>query len=188
MSASTPPRVEGSAGDTPREGCTTFHAPGEPRLAELRAAVAAVLDPELPMVTIEDLGVLRDVRVSNGGRVEVDLTPTYSGCPAMGTIERDVEQALYDAGAREVAVRVVLSPAWTTEWISDRGRSKLTKAGIAPPGAAGGPRRTFVALTVGCPRCGARRTREVSRFGSTACKSLWWCEECREPFDHFKAH
>ncbi len=188
MSQPTRPGVEGAADDTPREGCTTLHSGRPLRASHARRVAGAVSDPELPMITIDDLGVLRDVRVSNGGRVEVDLTPTYSGCPAMGTIQRDVEQALYDAGAREVTVRVVLSPAWTTDWISDRGRSKLTEAGIAPPGAAGGPRRTFVALTVGCPRCGARRTHEVSRFGSTACKSLWWCEECREPFDHFKAH
>ncbi len=155
--------------------------------ADVRAAVAAVPDPELPDLTIEELGVLRDVRVV-AGRVEVDLTPTYSGCPAMETIRDDVERALREAGVAQWSVRIVLSPAWSTDWMSASGRHKLHAAGIAPPEArvAGAP--VLVALTVPCPRCGSGRTQQTSRFGSTACKALRLCEECREPFDHFKAH
>lgn len=148
---------------------------------------AAVADPEVPVLTIEDLGVLRDV-VVDGDRVRVDITPTYSGCPAMDTIRDDVVLALTAAGFDTVDVRLVLSPAWTTDWMSDAGKQKLAAYGIAPPtGRAsvhGGPIR--VALSVRCPRCGSLDTREASRFGSTACKALYECRACLEPFDHFK--
>jgi ring-1,2-phenylacetyl-CoA epoxidase subunit PaaD len=147
-------------------------------------AVAAVVDPEIRAVTIADLGILRDVTV-DGDRVTVTVTPTYSGCPAMDVIRADVRRALGAAGFRDVEVVTALRPAWTTDWISAAGRSKLTAAGIAPPGPAGGP----VALTirVRCPRCGSPDTEELSRFGSTACKSLWRCRACAEPFDRVKA-
>jgi ring-1,2-phenylacetyl-CoA epoxidase subunit PaaD len=155
-----------------------------------RAAAAAVLDPELPVVTIDDLGVLRDVAVDDG-RVTVTVTPTYSGCPAMEVIERDVADAVRAAGFPEVVVRRVLSPAWTTDWISAEGRAKLADHGIAPPGPAAGPAPdggpVALSLSVRCPQCGSLDTRETSRFGSTACKSLWRCLACREPFDHVKA-
>jgi ring-1,2-phenylacetyl-CoA epoxidase subunit PaaD len=151
-------------------------------------AAAAVLDPEVPVLTIEDLGVLREVCVDDG-EVTVTVTPTYSGCPAMEVIERDVAAAVRAAGIDRVSVRRVLAPAWTTDWMTDEGRRKLADYGIAPPSRPasrqGGP--VPVTLSVRCPRCGSPDTRELSRFGSTACKSLWQCVACREPFDHFKA-
>lgn len=153
-------------------------------LAAARAVVAAVPDPELPVVTIEDLGVLRDVRVDDGGHVVVEITPTYSGCPAMDAIRDDVLARLREHGHDDAEVRLVLAPAWTTDWITERGRTALREHGIAPPHPAGPVPLT---LSVRCPRCGSPDTREVSRFGSTACKSLWTCRACLEPFDHVKA-
>jgi ring-1,2-phenylacetyl-CoA epoxidase subunit PaaD len=145
----------------------------------------AVPDPELPVLTIADLGVLRGVDVTDDGAVEVTITPTYSGCPAMEVIRNDVEVALAEAGFAEVRVRTVLAPAWTTDWISDRGRAALREYGIAPPAhRASGP--VALTLAVRCPRCGSLHTREISRFGSTACKALWQCRSCGEPFDHMK--
>lgn len=143
------------------------------------------------MLTIEDLGVLRDVSLDATG-VTVTVTPTYSGCPAMETIEQDVESAVRAAGFDRVLVRRVLAPAWTTDWMTEAGRRKLEAYGVAPPA-----RRTLsgpvssrgpvpVSLSVRCPQCGSPDTQELSRFGSTACKSLWRCSTCREPFDHFK--
>ncbi len=150
---------------------------------------AAVPDPEVPVLTIEDLGVLRAVEV-DGDAVRVDITPTYSGCPAMDTIRDDVVLALTAAGYATVDVRLVLSPAWTTDWMSDAGKQKLRDYGIAPPSGRAavpsGPIR--LALSVRCPRCGSLDTREVSRFGSTSCKALYECRACLEPFDHFKVH
>jgi ring-1,2-phenylacetyl-CoA epoxidase subunit PaaD len=158
-------------------------------------AAASVLDPEVPVLTIADLGVLRDVQVAEDGSVDVTITPTYSGCPAMQTIADDVRTAVGQAGFGPVRVSTVLSPAWTTDWMSQDGRRKLREYGIAPPNPTSGVRRDGpVPLTLGlrpgvvpCPQCGSTRTRELSRFGSTACKALWQCESCREPFDHFKA-
>ncbi|WP_253386631.1 1,2-phenylacetyl-CoA epoxidase subunit PaaD [Microbacterium foliorum] len=150
---------------------------------------AAVPDPEVPVLTIEDLGVLRAVTVQ-GDTVVVDITPTYSGCPAMDTIRDDVILALTAAGYENVEVRLVLSPAWTTDWMSDAGTQKLSQYGIAPPSGraaiSSGPIR--LAISVRCPRCGSLDTREVSRFGSTSCKALFECRACLEPFDHFKVH
>jgi ring-1,2-phenylacetyl-CoA epoxidase subunit PaaD len=151
-------------------------------------AAAAVLDPEVPVLTIEDLGVLRDVTVDDGG-VTVTVTPTYSGCPAMEAIEHDVEASVRAAGFDQVTVRRVLAPAWTTDWMTAEGRRKLETYGIAPPSqrVSGSTGPVLVSLSVRCPQCGSPDTRELSRFGSTACKSLWQCAACREPFDHFKA-
>ncbi len=148
---------------------------------------ADIPDPELPVVTIADLGILRDVTEDDQGRVHVQITPTYSGCPAMETIRADLIEALTAAGYLRVDVEFVLAPAWTTDWMSAEAKEKLAAYGIAPPGArpAGGP--LSVPLSVRCPQCGSLDTRESSRFGSTACKSLWVCRSCREPFDHFKA-
>ncbi|WP_137843320.1 1,2-phenylacetyl-CoA epoxidase subunit PaaD [Microbacterium sp. 2FI] len=148
---------------------------------------AAVADPEVPVLTIADLGVLRDVAVT-GERVTVTITPTYSGCPAMDVIRDDVVLALTAAGFDDVEVRLTLSPAWTTDWMSDAGKRKLIEYGIAPPTgrAAVGPIK--LALAVRCPQCGSLDTREVSRFGSTSCKALYECRACLEPFDHFKVH
>ena len=148
---------------------------------------ARVVDPEVPVLTIEDLGVLRDVSVS-GETVTVTITPTYSGCPAVDAIRDDVVLALTDAGFPDVDVRLTLSPAWTTDWMSEAGKEKLHAYGIAPPTgrAAVGPIR--LALAVKCPRCGSLDTRELARFGSTSCKALYECRACLEPFDHFKVH
>ena len=149
---------------------------------------AQVPDPELPVVTIEDLGILRDVTEDDQGRVHVQITPTYSRCPAMETIRTDIVDALADAGYRQVQVEFVLAPAWTTDWMSDEARAKLAAYGVAPPAPrppGGGP--VSLALSVRCPQCGSLDTRESSRFGSTACKALWVCNACREPFDHFKS-
>ena len=145
-------------------------------------------DPELPVVTIADLGILRDVSEDDQGRVHVQITPTYSGCPAMETISEDLVDALTAAGYLHVDVEFVLSPAWTTDWMTEQGRAKLAAHGIAPPTGPAGAGPVPLELTVRCPNCGGADTRESSRFGSTACKSLWVCRSCREPFDHFKAH
>ena len=160
----------------------------------LRAVAGAVGDPEIPVLTLDDLGIVRDVRWGDGdltGTVLVDLTPTYTGCPATEVIAADVTAALRDAGAPRVRARTVLAPAWTTDWISDEGRRKLREYGIAPPGACrpagAGPRGVALTLSVRCPRCGSGRTREVSRFGATPCQSHWTCLSCLEPFDSFKA-
>ncbi|MGY0234866.1 1,2-phenylacetyl-CoA epoxidase subunit PaaD [Longispora urticae] len=153
-------------------------------MAELRAAVAAVPDPEIPTVTIDDLGILRDVEVV-GDRVVVTITPTYSGCPAMDAIRTDIRRAL---PGRDVEVRTVLAPAWTTDWITESGQEKLRQARIAPPSGVARVGTTLtLSISVRCPNCGSPDTRELSRFGSTACKSLWSCRECGDPFDHFKA-
>jgi ring-1,2-phenylacetyl-CoA epoxidase subunit PaaD len=155
-------------------------------LNDVRAIVAAVPDPEIPVLTLEDLGILRHVDVTQDGQVVVTLTPTYSGCPAMEAITADVQTALGQSGYHDVVVRQVLAPAWTTDWMTEAGKAKLRKYGVAPPGRpAGGP--VQVVLSVRCPHCGSADTRELSRFGSTACKSLWACNGCQEPFDHFKA-
>jgi len=148
---------------------------------------ATVLDPELPVVTIEDLGILRDVAEDDQGRVHVQITPTYSGCPAMETIRHDLVDALSSAGYHQVSVEFVLSPAWTTDWLTDEARAKLEAYGVAPPATRVGDGPVALSLSVRCPQCGSLDTRESSRFGSTACKSLWICQACREPFDHFKS-
>jgi ring-1,2-phenylacetyl-CoA epoxidase subunit PaaD len=149
---------------------------------------ATVCDPEIPVLTIEDLGILRDAHVSERGQVLVTITPTYSGCPAMDAIRDDVTAALKSAGYSDVSVRLVLAPAWTTDWMSDAGKEKLAEYGIAPPTgqAAAGPVR--IGLSVKCPQCASLNTREMTRFGSTSCKALYVCNDCREPFDYFKVH
>jgi ring-1,2-phenylacetyl-CoA epoxidase subunit PaaD len=160
-------------------------------LARARAVAAGVPDPELPAVTLADLGILRDVQV-DADRVTVTITPTYSGCPAMREIAADIRYRLTAAGFADVAVRTSLTPAWTTDWITADGRRKLHAAGIAPPAAAP-PRAGAVPLTlvarpaaVPCPRCGSDDTERTSAFGSTACKALHRCRACREPFDAVK--
>lgn len=159
----------------------------------LRAAIAAVPDPEVPVITIEDLGILRDVRVDEATRTaQVVITPTYSGCPAMDAIARRVEHVAR-RGGWSATVETQLTPAWTTDWMSAAGRGKLRDFGIAPPGARAAavvPGPVSVGLTVRrvtCPLCGSADTEEIARFGSTACKALRRCNDCREPFDEFKA-
>jgi ring-1,2-phenylacetyl-CoA epoxidase subunit PaaD len=156
------------------------------------AVVGSVADPELPVVTIGELGIVREVRETADG-VLVAITPTYSGCPAMETIRDDIVAALRGAGFERVDVRTVLMPPWTTDWISSSGRAKLAAAGISPPGAA--PKRAAgpVPLRLGlgrggvaCPRCGHGETEQLAAFSATACKELRRCPACREPFEHVK--
>jgi ring-1,2-phenylacetyl-CoA epoxidase subunit PaaD len=156
-------------------------------LERARAAAASVTDPELPPLTIEDLGILRDVRIVND-TIEVAITPTYSGCPAMREIARDVEAAVRGMGFAKTRVRIVLTPAWTTDWLTDTARRKLLHLGIAPPESGQGPEALFGGTALVCPRCGSRRTERISGFGSTACKALHRCLTCREPFEAFKCH
>jgi len=150
------------------------------------AAAAEVTDPEVPVLTIADLGVLRDVTETGDG-IEVLITPTYSGCAAMGVIAMEVELALSRAGIPG-RVRTVLSPAWTTDWMTEDGRRKLLAYGIAPPVPGSGRRALFGVEVVACPRCESDRTEVMAEFGSTSCKALWRCLACREPFDYFKCH
>jgi ring-1,2-phenylacetyl-CoA epoxidase subunit PaaD len=150
-------------------------------------AAAQVVDPEIPVLTIADLGVLRDVTVTDDG-VEVAITPTYSGCPAMNMIALEIELALAREGINNPKIRTVLSPAWTTDWMSEQGRQKLKEYGIAPPQAGSGRRALFGEQQVVCPQCGSVDTEVLSEFGSTSCKALWRCKTCREPFDYFKCH
>jgi ring-1,2-phenylacetyl-CoA epoxidase subunit PaaD len=167
-------------------------------VARARRVAETVTDPELPMLTLADLGVLRDVTVDADGVVIASLTPTYSGCPAMAEMRADLDARLRAAGFAEVRVRTVLDPAWTTDWITPDGRRKLAEHGIAPPGATpsgtglrrpGGPvplQLSPIRRAVRCPRCGSADTAELSRFGATSCKALWRCRGCLEPFEYFK--
>ncbi|MBK3571174.1 1,2-phenylacetyl-CoA epoxidase subunit PaaD [Streptomyces sp. MBT62] len=155
-----------------------------------RHIAAQVPDPEMPMLTLADLGVLRDVEVREDGTVVASLTPTYSGCPAMAEMRAEVAARLTDAGYARVEIRTVLTPPWSSDWITPAGRAKLAEHGIAPPGPA--PRGPLVLTlsptrrTVACPRCGATDTEETSHFAATSCKALWRCRACREPFEYVK--
>ncbi|MFE7130261.1 1,2-phenylacetyl-CoA epoxidase subunit PaaD [Streptomyces sp. NPDC057638] len=157
-----------------------------PLEARLRAVAGAVPDPELPTLTLEELGVLRGIQILGPGRVEVELTPTYTGCPAIGAMSADIERALREQGMAEVSVVTVLSPPWSTEDITPEGRRKLAESGIAPPRTQPGAGPVALTLSVRCPHCGSTETELLSRFSSTACKALRRCVSCREPFDHFK--
>jgi ring-1,2-phenylacetyl-CoA epoxidase subunit PaaD len=153
---------------------------------KIRAIISTVTDPEIPVLSVEDLGVIRGVEVT-GNQVSIQLTPTYTGCPAMDTISDDIKIALKSAGY-ESKIEMVLSPAWSTDWISEDGRKKMEAYGIAPPME---PLPDKLALLhdqkiVKCIRCGSKNTRLISQFGSTACKALFQCEDCHEPFDYFK--
>ncbi|RKQ49735.1 ring-1,2-phenylacetyl-CoA epoxidase subunit PaaD [Roseivirga pacifica] len=139
-----------------------------------------VKDPEIPVVSIYDLGILRDVKVENGF-VEVVITPTYTGCPAMLEIERDINNALKKEGINDFKITTVLSPAWSTDFMTERGKANLKEYGIAPPNPTNEE-------DIECPNCGSQNTKLLSQFGSTACKSLFKCNDCLEPFDYFKCH
>ncbi len=151
---------------------------------------ATVCDPEIPVLTIADLGILRDVQVTEDQAVTVTITPTYSGCPAMDAIRDDLKKAFAKEGYKATEVDLVLAPAWTTDWMTDAGKAKLREYGIAPPsgmaaaGGHSGPIR--LSLAVKCPQCSSLNTRELTRFGSTSCKALYVCKDCLEPFDYFK--
>ncbi len=161
---------------------------------DIRNILATVCDPEVPVLTILDLGIVRDVILSTpsgDGGVEIIITPTYSGCPAMDMIAMNIRLALAEHGYKNVTVTTVLSPAWTTDWMTEEGKQKLKAYGIAPPN----PKQQVcndklfsAAEAVQCPHCNSHHTKRVSEFGSTACKALYQCEECKEPFDYFKCH
>jgi ring-1,2-phenylacetyl-CoA epoxidase subunit PaaD len=165
--------------------------------ADIWEALAELADPEIPVISLRELGILREVRTGADGTPEVVITPTYSGCPAMGQIEDDVRAALSNAG-HSARVVTQLAPAWTTDWMSEAAREKLRAYGIAPPqcGSAmpSGPqavkfsRQALAQETVPCPQCGSKQTTETSPFGSTACKSMYRCLDCLEPFDYFKPY
>lgn len=153
-------------------------------------AVRGVLDPEVPVLSVVDLGIVRDVR-EEGDTVVVDVTPTYSGCPAMRVIEDDITTALKEAGAVSVRVNTVFHPVWTTDWISEDARERLRAYGIAPPTGTAPVNNELIPLqrrveVVPCPRCGSRTTELRSDFGSTACKAIWYCVSCADPFEYLK--
>jgi ring-1,2-phenylacetyl-CoA epoxidase subunit PaaD len=166
-----------------------------PSVAEIRGWLSEVPDPEIPVISLTDLGIIRDV-VWQGETLVVTVTPTYSGCPATGVINLDIEKALRDRGITDLRLERQLSPPWTTDWITAEGREKLRAYGIAPPidgTAADGRLAGRIArlsgtsnLTIACPRCGSTQTRKVSQFGSTPCKASYVCNDCLEPFDYFK--
>jgi len=149
----------------------------QPPVEQIWQWLHAVPDPEIPVISLVDLGVIRDV-AWDGDRLEVTVTPTYSGCPATSVINQDIETALRAQGIKNLTLKRQLSPAWTSDWLSERAREKLQEYGIAPPQAAGAPRA--------CPNCGNAELEKVSQFGSTPCKALWKCQSCLEPFDYFK--
>jgi ring-1,2-phenylacetyl-CoA epoxidase subunit PaaD len=156
----------------------------EQRVWQLLGTIA---DPEIPVLSIVDLGIVRHVSVQSDGRMHVGITPTYSGCPATEVIRASVRAALDTAGFRDAVLEEVLSPAWTSDWLSAAGRRKLAAFGIAPPAApVASPRRLWQAPAVACPRCGSEATERISEFGSTPCKAHYRCSACREPFDYFK--
>lgn len=161
-----------------------------PELRELWEAAASVTDPEIPVLSVVDLGIVRDIRVV-GEEVVAVITPTYSGCPAMEVISRELEAALRRAGAARVRLETVYWPAWTTDWISERGRVVLREYGIAPPAHPAAAGEELVPLTrrtdpVLCPYCSSSRTEERSEFGPTACKAIYFCNDCSQPFEYFK--
>ena len=152
-------------------------------VARIRATLATVLDPEIPAVSVVDLGIVREITPRS-----VTITPTYTGCPATIAIERAIREALDASGFADVTLNTALSPPWSTDWISDDGREKLRAYGISPPPKGANAAALKNAEPAECPRCGSRDTEEISRFGSTPCKALWRCKSCSEPFDRFKCH
>lgn len=163
-------------------------AADDARIAQAWSLLDGVADPEIPVVSVRELGIIRAIRVEGTG-VEVDVTPTYSGCPATEIIAADIRAALVAGGFADVTVRMVLAPPWSTDAITEAGRAKLKAYGIAPPGPASAaalrPVR-FAERQVACPQCGSMDTERLAEFGSTACKALFRCRACREPFDYFK--
>ena len=154
---------------------------------EIWNILGSVNDPEIPVLSILDLGIVRDVKCY-GEMVEVIITPTYSGCPAMDFIAVNIKQALSENGYENVKITHQLSPAWTTDWMTDEGKQKLKDYGIAPPVAKSFDKNYLETLVVECPRCHSFNTKVISQFGSTACKALYQCNDCGEPFDYFKCH
>ncbi|WP_394214951.1 1,2-phenylacetyl-CoA epoxidase subunit PaaD [Brachybacterium vulturis] len=157
-----------------------------PRSAVLHDIASRVADPEIPVLSIADLGILRSVAEDEHGTVVVTITPTYSGCPALDAIRQDLVTEFSREGYEHVRVETVLSPAWTTDWMTEEGKAKLEEYGIAPPTGTGHRGPVTVGMSVKCPLCHSLRTRELARFGSTSCKALYSCRDCLEPFDYFK--
>lgn len=149
-------------------------------ISQINQLLSTVTDPEIPVISIMDLGIVRDVKIKNE-HIEVIITPTYSGCPAMLEIEKDINNALKKEGINNFKITTVLSPAWTTEWMTESGKEKLKEYGIAPPNPSNPE-------DIACPQCESHNTELLSQFGSTACKSLYRCKDCLEPFDYFKCH
>lgn len=149
--------------------------------------LSEIVDPEIPVLTIEEIGMLRDVLITEKG-YEIILTPTYTGCPAMGIIDEDIERLLAEKGVGPVSVKLVYAPAWTTDWITDAAKEKMRKYGISPPEHSSCSKAFSPGSTVACPKCGSADTQLISRFGATACKALYKCNSCKEPFEHFKCH
>jgi len=147
-----------------------------------------VFDPEVPVLTVQDLGIIREVIITNDNEVEIVITPTYSGCPAMNTIAMNIKFELMSQGIQHVKVTEVLSPAWTTDWMSEKGKQKLKEYGIAPPQYSIKNNPSETEAIVPCPRCQSTHTKLISQYGSTACKALYKCNDCLEPFDYFKCH
>jgi ring-1,2-phenylacetyl-CoA epoxidase subunit PaaD len=147
-----------------------------------------VKDPEIPVLSLVDLGVVREIKTQGNGKLVISITPTYSGCPAVKTMKDDIVQRLVREGVTDVEVKEVIKPAWTTDWISDDARKRLLKYGIAPPVDATEDKASLMgdSPVVACPQCGSKDTRMISQFGSTACKALYQCNDCKEPFDYFK--
>jgi len=161
-----------------------------PSRDELFSILDTVMDPEVPVLSVVELGIVREVVTTDDGGAVVTVTPTYSGCPAMREIETEIKRALEDQGIGPVTIRTTYSPAWTTDWISPEARAKLEAYGIAPPGVVEAGELIQLsrrAATVRCPYCKSMLTEQKSEFGSTACKSIWFCRECRQPFEQFKA-
>ena len=159
---------------------------------KILSLLAGVPDPEVPVLTVIDLGILRDINIIiPGKRVEITITPTYSGCPAMDTISMNIRMTLQKHGYKDVIITKVLSPAWTTDWMTESGKQKLKSYGIAPTGRSkqiGADVLFADPVNVQCPQCNSNNTRLISEFGSTACKALYKCSDCGEPFDYFKCH
>ncbi len=164
--------------------------PEDQTIATIYQLLDTVCDPEIPVLTVRDLGILREVLQHPDGTVEVVITPTYSGCPAMGMIEVNLRAALQEGGFDQVKITTVLSPAWTTAWLSPEGRKKLSAFGIAPPAEATSDKKALSGehRILECPFCHSKHTEMISQFGSTACKALFRCLDCLEPFDYFKCH
>lgn len=169
-----------------------IHIPtaASPEAEKVLELLKQVTDPEIPVLTVMDMGIIRKVEVHDG-TVEVTITPTYSGCPAMDMISVNIRLALIEAGYRDIRINTVLDPAWTTDWMSEEGKQKLRAYGIAPPAETTARARKLLfddEVDVECPRCQSHNTRLLSQFGSTACKALYQCNDCKEPFDYFKCH
>jgi len=160
-------------------------------IAYIESILEQVADPEIPVLSVMDMGIVRNIEISDDEKVIITITPTYSGCPAMDAISFDIRMKLLSEGIRDMEIRYTLSPAWTTDWMTDSGKKKLLDYGIAPPlsNAARIDKMRFgSSLEIACPRCGSTHTKMLSEFGSTACKALYQCTDCKEPFDYFKCH